>query len=78
MFNLNCKNTEIPAYNQIIFNNQSYTIINPPNNLESKSNDKTYQNFDVLVSGTVLSQKGHMPNPMVETLTIYIDDLEFI
>lgn len=77
LLNKNCLNPEIPAYNHIFLHNQRYTLVNPPK-AEDKFSENTYLEYNVVISGKILRQKGFMPNPMVEIPTIEILEILFL
>lgn len=77
VLNKNCKNPKIPSYSHVVLDNKIYTLVNPPQ-INSEVQEKTYLEFEVIISGKVFQEKGHMPNPMIEVDVLKFYELNFI
>lgn len=77
VLNKSCKNPEFPSFTHLVIDNENYIIKNAdllPS--LSTTNDSTYVESKVVISGESGLEVGHMPNPMVKVKVINLKKCE--
>lgn len=77
IINPKCPNPTFPCYNHVIMNGKTYTLKGSVNYPETKTLDP-YFKIEILLSGILKKEKGHMPNPMHPMDTVEITEVKFL
>lgn len=75
--NFNCSEPMFPSYPQIVIDGQAYPIKGEFETPPTFKSENPYTTYKVKVTGALVKETGHMPNPMVETTAFDLKEMEF-